>query len=248
MSLTTALDVLCDAALSLVYPQGCAACGKAEVCSRADAPACAACWAATRVFTGDETMCWKCGALALGVLPEEKRRDVRCRRCETEAFTAARACGLYEGALRASVLNMKREPFVAARLARLLVEAQQRAPLSSATLIVPVPLHAERERERGFNQAAVIARSLAKRAHLPLDEWSLSRVAHSERHRAGMDARARRESVEDAFEVVRPRLVCRERVLLVDDVFTTGATASACASVLLAAGAAEVFVLTVARA
>ena len=245
---TTALDVLCDAALSLVYPQGCAACGKADVESRADTPACAACWESTHIFNGDETLCWKCGTLAAGVLPEEKRKDVRCRRCEADTFTAARACGLYEGALRASVLNMKREPFVSARLTRLLVQVQRRAPLSSATLIVPVPLHAERERERGFNQAAVLARSIAKRTGLPLDEWSLSRVAHSERHRAGMDARARRESVEDAFEVVRPRLVCGESILLVDDVFTTGATASACAVALLNAGAREVLVLTVARA
>jgi ComF family protein len=248
VSLTTALDKLCDAALSLVYPQGCAACGVAEVEARAGAPACAACWDATRVFAGDETLCWKCGALAWGALPEEKWEAVRCRRCEAEAFTAARACGLYEGALRASVLNMKHEPFVSARLARLLTGAQRRAPLSSATLVVPVPLHAARERERGFNQAAVIARSLAGRAGLPLDEHSLVRAQHSERHRAGMDARARRESVEDAFEVARPRLVRGERVLLVDDVFTTGATASACARVLLAAGAHEVFVLTVARA
>lgn len=247
MSLTSALETLCDAALSLVYPQECAACGNAEVETRADAPACAACWKATRVFTGDETLCWKCGALAAGELPEDKRGDVRCRRCEGESFTAARSCGLYEGALRAAVLSMKREPFVPSRLKRLLVEAQRRAPLSSATLVMPVPLHAERERERGFNQAALIARSVIERTRLPLDEWSLIRTAHSERHRAGMDAHARRESVEEVFEVARPRLVRGERILLVDDVFTTGATVSACASALLAAGASEVFVLTVAR-
>jgi predicted amidophosphoribosyltransferase len=63
-----------------------------------------------------------------------------------------------------------------------------------------------------------------------------------------MDARARRESVADSFAVARPRLVAGERVLLVDDVFTTGATVSACARVLLAAGASEVYVLTAARA
>jgi predicted amidophosphoribosyltransferase len=63
-----------------------------------------------------------------------------------------------------------------------------------------------------------------------------------------MDARARRETVADAFEVVRPRLIEGERVLLVDDVLTTGATVSACARALREAGALEVFVLTVARA
>ncbi|HVF43659.1 MAG TPA: double zinc ribbon domain-containing protein [Pyrinomonadaceae bacterium] len=248
MKLPQALDALCDAALSLVYPRACAVCGEECVDARADAPACAKCWRATRVFDGGETLCWKCGALAHAGLPAEKRSGVRCRRCDAWEFAAARACGPYAGALRASVLGLKREPFVHARLARLLASAASRGPVSSATLAVPVPLHAERERERGFNQAALLARALAKQTGLRLDEWSLARVAPSARHRAGMDARARRETVENAFAVARPRLVEGERVLLVDDVFTTGATASACASALLAAGASEVFVLTVARA
>jgi ComF family protein len=248
VSRTSAFDKFLDAALALVYPQPCAVCDVRGVESRADGPACAECWAATRVFTGGETLCRKCGALAVGTLPEEKRAEVRCRRCDAEAFTAARACGLYEGALRASVLNLKREPFVPGRLARMLCDACARPPLDAATLVIPVPLHTERERERGFNQAALLGRVLAKRSGLRLDEWSLARVAHSERHRAGMDARARRESVKDAFAVVRPRLVEGESVLLVDDVFTTGATVSACACALLAAGAREVLVLTVARA
>ena len=174
---------------------------------------------------------------------------MRCRRCDAEEFTAARACGIYEGALRAAVLALKREPYVPARRAALLREAAARPPLDSARLVVPVPLHPSRERERGFNQAALLARAVAKgAAGLRLDEWSLARVLHSGRHRAGMDARARRESVADSFAVARPRLVAGERVLLVDDVFTTGATASACARVLLAAGASEVYVLTAARA
>ena len=248
MGLARAINTLCDAALALAYPRGCAACGVRAVEAHADAPACADCWRATRVFTGEETLCWKCGALAQGDVPDEKREGVRCRRCGGEGFTAARACGLYEGALRAAVLELKREPFVSSRLAGLLAAARARAPLNSATLVVPVPLHAERERERGFNQAAALAGALSKQTGLRLDEWSLARVAGSVRHRAGMDARGRRETVEGAFEVVRPRLVRGERVLLVDDVFTTGATASACAAALTAAGAREVYVLTVARA
>lgn len=246
--LTNTLDRLFDAALALVYPQGCAACGRLSVERRADWPACAACWGATRLFEGDETLCWKCGAPAGGEVPDEVRPTVRCRRCDPEEFDAARACGLYERALRAAVLGMKRDPFVPTRLAALLREAARRAPLDAATLVVPVPLHPARERERGFNQAALLASALAKGGRLRLDPGSLARVEHSERHRAGMDARARRESVEDAFAVTRPRLVRGERVLLVDDVFTTGATASACATALKAAGALEVYVLTAARA
>ncbi len=237
---------LCDAALALLYPQFCAVCGK-SVAARADGIACAACWSATRIFTEDETLCWKCGRPALARVAEEHSRDVRCHRCTDEHFTAARACGAYEKALRASVLALKREPHVSRRLAHLLFETQRRLPLQAATRILPLPLHRERERERGFNQAAVMGRALARLTRLPFDERSLTRTIHTEHHRAGMDARARRESVLGAFEVKRPRLIEGERILLIDDVFTTGATASACALALHDAGALEVFVLTLAR-
>ncbi|MCA1634914.1 MAG: double zinc ribbon domain-containing protein [Acidobacteria bacterium] len=250
MNLTSRLDTLYDAALALLYPRACAVCGTASVEARADSPACGACWAATRVFTEVDALCSKCGAPARRAAASaagEDHMQIRCRRCEGEEFTAARACGIYEGALRASVLNLKREPHVASRLARLMHETCLRAPFGAATRVVPVPLHPEREQERGFNQAVLLAGALAARAGLALDYWSLARATHTEQHRAGMDARARRESVEDAFRVTRPRLVEGESILLVDDVFTTGATVSACASALRAAGAREVFVLTVAR-
>ncbi|HZH30597.1 MAG TPA: ComF family protein [Pyrinomonadaceae bacterium] len=242
------LDALYDATLALIYPLRCAACGEAGVEARAGAPACAECWRATTIYDGSETCCRKCGAQAVGDVPPEKRADVLCRRCDADEFTAARALGKYEGALRASILTLKREPHVSARLGRMLLNAQNRPPLDAATRIVPVPLHAERERERGFNQAALLARSLAKLSGLPLDEWSLVRTMHATRHRAGMDARARRETVESAFRVERPRLIEGERILLIDDVFTTGATVSACAQALKDAGARDVFVLTIARA
>jgi len=248
MWLTRQLDALYDATLALVYPLKCAACGAASVEGRRDAPACAACWAATKIFTGDETCCWKCGAEARGDVPPEKRFEVRCRRCDELSFTAARSVGKYEGALRAVVLSLKHEPHVSARLEELLFAAQGRPPLDAATRIVPVPLHAEREGERGFNQATLLARALASHSNLPLDEWSVVRTEHTSRHRAGMDRRARRETVEHAFQVTRPRLIVGQRILLVDDVFTTGATVSACAQVLKDAGALDVFVLTVARA
>jgi ComF family protein len=145
------------------------------------------------------------------------------------------------------VLALKTRDEIPARLARLLASAQRRAPLDNASLIVPVPLHTSRQRERGFNQAAVVGQALARLNGLPLDTSSLARAVHTERHRARMDAHSRRESVENAFEVRRPRLIQGENVLLVDDVFTTGATVSACARALKEAGAIEVFVLTLAR-
>jgi ComF family protein len=246
MLLTRAASLGYDSLLALVYPRGCEVCG-GSVESRALGPACANCWQRTKIFSAAETLCWKCGQPSLGTVPEEKREAVRCRRCDQDAFTAARACGVYEAALRASVLLLKREPHISRRLREQLIITQQQSPLNLATRIIPVPLHAERERDRGFNQAALIGLELSRSTSLPLDEASLVRVKNIERHRAGMDARGRRDTVADAFRVTHPALVAGERVLLVDDVFTTGATVSSCAAALRGAGAAEVFVLTIAR-
>ncbi len=235
-----------DATLALVYPQACAVCG-ASVESRHDGVACAKCWKATRLFLGTVTLCWKCGAYHPADTREDRKRTIRCGQCDNDAFTNARACGLYEGALRAAILQLKREPHVPSRLANFMFTTMRREPLNQATVIIPVPLHPDRETERGFNQAAVLARELARLSRLSLDEHSLIRRIHTTRHRAGMDSHARRESVSDAFAVRHRDLIDGKRVLLVDDVLTTGATVSACADALMCGGAAEVFVLTLAR-
>ena len=246
MHLTRAVNTAYDSLLALVYPQACAVCdGSVE--SRALGVTCADCWQQTKIFTGTETICWKCGLLSPGLVTEEQRGDVRCRRCDGDSFAAARACGVYEGALRASILALKHSPYLCGRLVALLAETQMRSPLNRATRIVPVPLHPQREKARGFNQAAVIARALSRANGLPCDEASLIRSHHTDRHRAGMDAKDRRATVVEAFRVSYPALIAGERVLLVDDVFTTGATVSSCAKALLEAGAVEVFVLTIAR-
>jgi ComF family protein len=247
MFLTRSIQLFYDALLAVAYPQSCAICD-ASVERRKFGVVCETCWAATRVFKGTETLCWKCGVLldfeVLPVAPDE----VRCGRCESQSFDAARAVGPYKGALRESVLQLKREPHLAPLLERLLIELARREPLAQSTRIVPVPLHTKRLQSRGFNQAAIIAEVLSQGLWLPLDEVSLVRVSSSEKYRAGLDAKGRRDTVAGAFEVRHPRLVANENILLVDDVFTTGATVSACAGALLAAGAKSVFVLTISRA
>jgi ComF family protein len=155
---------------------------------------------------------------------------------------------MYEGALRESVVVLKRQPFVPRHVAGLLVSAVRREPLNSSTRVIPVPLHPKRLRTRGFNQASIVAQPVARALKLPVDEVSLIRVSSTERYRAGLDRKGRRDTVAGVFKVAQPRLVAAENILLVDDVFTTGATVSSCAEALLAAGARAVFVLTVARA
>lgn len=227
---------LYDAVLTLAYPQVCVICG-ASVEQRRFGIACEKCWKETRIFTDDEEICWKCGA-----------PGPRCGRCEEMAFTVARAVGVYSSALRESVLMLKKQPHVPKHVEGLLAAAVVRMPLNSSTRVVPVPLHPKRLKTRGFNQASIVAEVVSKAVVLPLDEVSLVRVSTTEKYRAGLDRKGRRDTVAGAFAVSHPRLVEGENILLVDDVFTTGATVSACAEVLITAGATHVNVLTVARA
>ena len=249
MFLTHSIQLFYDALLAVAYPQSCAICG-GSVERRGFGVACEACWGRTRILDGTEILCWKCGLLHdLDELPASvSSEDVRCRRCEMLEFNVARAVGPYEGALRESVLQLKQRPHVASQLEALLIAAAKREPLSSSTRIIPVPLHKKRQQSRGFNQASIVAEVLSKGLQLPLDEVSLVRVSSTEKYRAGLDAKGRRDTVAGAFEVRHPRLVENENILLVDDVFTTGATVSACAAALLGAGAQNVFVLTISRA
>ena len=236
MNLTHAVDLIYDAALALVYPQVCVICGQ-SVEQRRFGVACEACWKGTQIFTHDEEICWKCGV-----------PGPRCGRCESLAFTAARAVGMYEGALRESLLLLKRTPYLPRHVEALLAAAVVRQPFHTLTRVVPVPLHPRRLKTRGFNQATIVAQVVSKALRLPLDEASLVRVSTTEKYRAGLDRKGRQDTVTGAFQVAHPRLVAGENILLVDDVFTTGATVFTCAESLIDAGAGSVFVLTVARA
>lgn len=233
--------------LTVFYPQECRLCGK-SVESIEAGDVCETCWAETEIFDCTETICDRCGAVLVNAPRTNFKQKIFCHHCDELAFQAARAVGFYDGALRAAVLRLKSEPFVSERLQNLLFAVFDQPPINAATRIVAVPLHEKRFRERGFNQAEILAKCLSRASGLPVLENCLLRAVHTQMHRAGMDERGRRESVEKSFAVKNARLIKGEKILLVDDVFTSGATASACARMLKENGASEVFVLTVARA
>src|ERR1044072_1628317 len=116
-----------DAFLTLAYPQVCVICGR-SVEQRRFGVACEMCWKEPRIFTDEERICLKCGA------PDQER----CGRCEDLAFTAARATGIYEGALRESVLLLKRQPYLPRHVGGLLDVVVRREPLSRSTRVIPV--------------------------------------------------------------------------------------------------------------
>ncbi len=232
-----------DPLLTLFYPQICQNCEN-SVENLSDGAACGECWKKTRVFSGVETLCAKCGAY---LHDKSSNFQTFCHRCDEHFYDAAIAVGIYEKALSASVLSLKREPFVAEKLQKILLSRFQNSDFQSVSLVIPVPLSKKRFIERGFNQAQVLAKILADKTKIKLDEQSLVRKVHTQAHRAGMDGKARASSVENAFEVKRPALIKDKIILLIDDVFTSGATVSNCAKALKKNGAEKVFVLTVAR-
>jgi ComF family protein len=136
---------------------------------------------------------------------------------------------------------------VATRLANaLLQDPSARALVEGCDILVPVPLHPRRLRERGFNQAALIARELGRRTRRPCGEGVLVRRKDTS-PQTGLTAAERRRNVDGAFAVRRRGQVAGHVVTLVDDVLTTGATARACARTLRASGAQQVRLLSVAR-
>jgi ComF family protein len=173
-------------------------------------------------------------------------------------FRSARAVGFYEGALRAAVhdLKYKARDSLAPPLGRLMWQALvQIWDPGDLDRVIPVPLHPRRMRQRGFNQAGLLVRQWPEyAAHAGLhkgSDWIDTRVLT--RHRStlpqtGLKKEQRATNLRNAFCVNTNQDIRNERILLVDDVMTTGTTADICAHSLLSAGAAEVRVLTLARA
>jgi ComF family protein len=171
----------------------------------------------------------------------------RCRLCRTGArgFDAAYCFGSYEGTLRQLIHLFKygRMKPLARTLAANLASALPRD--QKFDVVVPMPLHWRRKWQRGFNQAELLARRTARRCGIPVA--NAVRRIRSTAAQAGLSNAQRRENVAGAFQLRNRRAIQGRRVLLIDDVMTTGATASACALALKRGGAASVTLLALAR-
>jgi ComF family protein len=196
---------------------------------------------------------------AVGGDADENRCGL-CRRTEPP-FARAVAYGSYDGGLRELIHLLKYEQVrpAAMVLGRMLAEAVTGRLDSCWTrgevMVVPVPLHARKLRQRGFNQSELIARAAIKQDAVKLGSGSARLVLHPgilERRRetqsqTGLTRHQRRENIRGSFAVAKPEEVAGREILLVDDVFTTGTTVSECARVLRRAGASKIYVATVAR-
>ena len=177
--------------------------------------------------------------------------DHLCEDClrKRPFYEAAWAPYRYEGAILKGIHRLKygAKGFLADALGPLLAQfAKERLDGSQSVLIMPVPLHPKRLRERGFNQSLLLARHVSRCLHINLDFLSLRRVRYTP-PQASLAKNERLQNVQGAFELKNPNAVKGRSVLLVDDVVTTGNTLNECARILRKAGAQKVFGLSLAR-
>ncbi len=241
---------MCEALVSLVLPAPC------RICTRildtgSSIPFCHACMDAL-TQTLPEPLCDKCGRPIVSTAVTEGVSLPRCHLCRNEVynFDFARSFAAYTPRMARAILLLKYGKvtplgvWFARRLAGM-VESQSQ--VFAADAVVPVPLDRSRMRERGYNQAELIARPLARLLGIPFRSYLLVRT-RPRPNQLRLTRRERWETVRGAYATHKMAQVDNLRVLLVDDVFTTGATLDACSRALKGAGATRVVGLTVARA
>lgn len=219
--------------LDLLFPRRCLGCGQIGdfICSN--------CWRTLPRLA--PPVCPKCG--------KPQPSGLLCANCwrELSRIDGIRSVSPFEGIVRQAIHELKYRNLkaISVTLARLLADYLEINSLP-AEIIVPVPLHPKRLRERGYNQSGLLARELSKRSGLSLIDDCLYRFKDSPPQAKTITAEGRRKNVAGAFEC-RDDKLSGKRVLLVDDVCTSGATLEACATALKDRGAATVWGLTLAR-
>lgn len=238
-----AFDRAKHALLDLLYPRSCIGCG-------VSAPdtfryICWNCWSDTCGI--EAPFCTLCGDPIAGTV----EHDFICYSCssETPSFDGARSAARYDGVVGDALRQLKYHKgfWMAPDMAKLLQNCMTAEfPELEVDLVVPVPLHHARRRDRGFNQSDVLARELGKLLFRKTDAGVVRRIRPTTTQ-TNLTAPQRLSNVRNAFESRREKRLAGKRVLLVDDVMTTGATVNACAKALKQGGAVSVHVLTVAR-
>jgi ComF family protein len=234
MHITRLLHHLKREFLDLVLPPSCVVCGRVQTWL------CEAC--AAQLMADDRPACPRCGNGWEG--------PGVCMRCRTAPLHVApiRSVFLFDGAVREAIHALKyrggrdtAQP-LGGRMAEAWIERR-----FTSDLLVPVPLHVDREAKRGYNQSALLARELAGHVRIPLDECLLFRIRPTA-SQANLERHERWQNVKDAFSCPADRDLSGLGVTLVDDVATTGATLEACAVALLAQGARRVNAFTLSHA
>lgn len=234
-----------------LYPPRCRACGSG-ISGRDAETLCSACWPKIRLVSNP--LCNLCGRPFF----DASGADHSCAACLARPpyFVRARAWGCYprdesaEHPLRQMVQKFKygRKVSLGKPLGRLMAQGcEEFLRECQADLIVPVPLHPRRLRWRGFNQSLLLSRQVSRRYNVPVEPFALYRARETV-PQTELTEDERRKNVRGAFAINAGKSMKGRSVLLVDDVYTSGATVNECSRVLIRGGAREVTILTLARA
>lgn len=209
-----------------------------------DSPVCEECW--SRVKRNLPPYCLKCGKS----IPELKASCAECQRGPNYYFTRVWATCHYDGVLRECIHTLKYRGKV--RLARPLGQlmadfAMNHLNGSSMDMIIPVPLHSSKKREREFNQAELLSQDVSKALHLPIVTNNLKRIRPTQPQSNLNSKEARLKNIRNAFKLTSPPKLTGKSILLIDDLFTSGSTVNECSRTLLDGGAQDVVVLALAR-
>lgn len=240
MSFIEALNNVSD----VIFPPQCLGCAEILHPQRGQL-FCPACKEKIIFITGD--ICPVCGT----IFPDSPAKSHLCGNClENEPyFSCARAVVSYETIILNAIHQFKygNNISVGALLASFMADFSfPDVDFTDYSLIIPVPLHIKRLRQRGFNQSLILARALAKKWQIPVN-FSLLKRHKFTLTQTGLNKAERNKNIKGAFEVSDKKNIAGRNVILIDDVYTTGATINECAKTLIKAGAQKVTVLTLAR-
>ena len=234
-------SMICDI-VDFVFPPYCAVCE--SPLQSGEKVVCEDCFQSIRWIT--PPFCRSCGRPL-------KRAVSECKKCRKNrlSLTRIRSLAIYDEILSSIIhlLKYEQKPSLAKRLGRMMSVLLLGDPVLSGVveLVIPVPLHPVRRRERGYNQSELLARALADSAGLPLLANALIRKRNT-KSQTSLSPEKRFDNVADAFSVKQSDILKDKRILLVDDVMTTGSTLHSCAEALLSGGAQEVYGITCALA
>lgn len=233
--------------INFIFPVNCRTCDEPFL-SLKEKYICNECFSKIKFIT--PPYCDKCGKILVESFSEIERP--LCQECQTHKryFYKARGVGIYEDVLRESIhiLKFEKKEGIHNQLGNLLVnylKEQHQELISQIDFIIPVPLHRKRLRARGFNQAQLLSISIGNYFNLPLN-LDLKRIRFTT-PQMNLDREERMQNIKGAFGIKNHHSITRKSILLIDDIFTTGATVNECSKVLIKAGAKQVFVLTLAR-
>jgi competence protein ComFC len=230
----------------IIYPKTCLICKQDLASTCVDELVCVKCW--TSIKKNTPPFCRCCGRN----LDSKSLVNTLCSQCLKNKlhFDRAFAPCTYEGPIKDLIHEFKyrKNDYLAATLSALIIDfiREYDIPVGSVDIIIPVPLHPARLREREFNQAELLAKCIASVFPKIVSKDNLVRLRHT-RTQAELQGADRLENVKDSFSVKMPEPVKGKNILLIDDVLTTGATASEASRALKSAGANTVFVLTLAN-